>query len=426
MRTPTLATAKRAIISWCLFDWAISPFSVLITTFIFSNYFTQKVAINNIIGTTQWGEINGLAGLVVAILSPILGAIADREGRRKPWLAVLVPIIVISSAALWFVKPETQYVSWALSWVLVGTIAIEISTVFYNAMLNELAPPNFIGRLSGWGWGSGYAGGLLALILALGIIQSGSSWLGLDTASAGPVRACGLLVAVWVIVFSWPLFAFTPDRPSSGLGFAEAIRSGWQSLSHTLQLLRRKYKNILIFLIARMLYIDGLITVFAFGGIYAAGVFHMPISEVIQFGICMNIAAGIGAAIFGWLDDARGPKLTILITLSLMIVCGIGMLSVHTKLWFWILGMGLSTGVGPVQAASRSLLIRISPPDLITELFGLYNFSGKATSFLGPWVLALVTHWSSSQRAGMSTVFFFMIAGGIILTLVNDFTHQST
>lgn len=193
---------------------------------------------------------------------------------------------------------------------------------------------------------------------------------------------------------------------------------GLQSLGRILSLLKGKYKAILIFLIARMFYIDGLITVFSFGGIYAAGQFNMPISEVIQFGIAMNIAAGLGAAIFGWLDDARGPKLTILVSLLLMILCGIGILLVHQKIWFWVLGMGLSLGVGPVQAASRSLLIRMSPTELITELFGLYNFSGKATAFAGPWVLALVTHWSNSQRVGLSTVFFFMCIGAILLLFV--------
>lgn len=415
----TKKSSRRAIIAWFLFDWAISPFSVLITTFIFATYFTEKVAINKIIGTTQWGEVAGLAGFIVAIFSPIFGAIADSQGRRKPWLKISVPIIVVASAALWFVKPETDYVVWALFWVALGTMAIEFSTLFYNAMLNELAPPSFLGRLSGWGWGAGYAGGLVALILALNLfVLKGGAWLGLHSIDAS-IRICGPLVAIWVITFSWPLFVFTPDRPSTDINLIQATRTSLRSLGDMLQLLRQQYKNILIFLIARMLYIDGLITVFAFGGIYAAGVFNMSMTEVIQFGIGMNIAAGIGAALLGWMDDARGPKLTILCALLLMIVCGVGILLVKSKLLFWILGMGLSLGVGPTQAASRSLLIRISPPELITELFGFYNFSGRATSFVGPWILGLVTALFNNQRAGMSTVFFFMAAGGLLLLFVN-------
>ena len=421
---PTQSTAKLPIISWCLFDWAIGPFPVLITTFIFGTYFTEKVAVDKIIGTTQWGEAHGFAGLVIALLSPIFGAIADHEGRRKPWLRILVPLIFISATVLWFVKPSSDYVTWALFWVILGTIAVEISTVFYNAMLKDLAPPHFLGRLSGWGWACGYAGGLVALILTLHLfILNDRAWLGLDTATAEQVRICGPLVGIWVIAFFWPLFAFTPDHPSTGIGFVRATHIGLKSLTSTFKLLSREYKNILLFLLARMFYIDGLATVFAFGGIYAAGAFGMSIAEVIQFGIGMNVAAGIGAALMGWLDDSRGPRITIFCALLLMIFCGLGILLVHKVLWFWILGMGLSLGVGPVQAASRSLLIRIAPPHLINELFGLYNFSGKVTSFMGPWVLALLTSFFSSQRAGMSSAFVFMVIGGILLIFVK--VHNS-
>ncbi len=410
---------KLAIVSWCLFDWAYSPFAVLITTFIFATYFTQKVAINEIIGTRQWADANALAGLVAALLSPILGAIADYEGRRKPWIFFFMILIIISSASLWFIQPSISYVHLALFWIVIGTFALEVGSVFYNAMLEELAPPNYLGRLSGWGWGCGYLGGLIALIIALQVfVLNDGRWLGLNSATAEQIRICGPLVAVWLIVFSWPMYVFTPDQPTTGIGIIKASRRGLKSLWITLKLLRHQYKNILIFLIARMVYIDGLITVFAFGGIYAAGVFHMSMAEVIQFGIGMNFAAGIGAGIFGWMDDKKGPKLTILLSLCLMIACGIGIVLLHSKLWFWILGMGLSLGVGPVQSASRSLFIRIAPPQLITELFGLYTLSGRATSFMGPWILGLVTVYFSSQRAGISTAFLFMALGGILLCWV--------
>lgn len=406
-------------LAWCLFDWAVSPFSVLITTFIFATYFTQKVAPNVISGTQQWADANALAGLIAAILSPILGSIADYEGRRKPWLLVFVVIIFISSTCLWFVQPHASFITTALFWIVIGTISIEVCSVFYNAMLDELAPPQFLGRLSGWGWGCGYLGGLCALIIALGLfVLNDGRWFGLNAAEAEQIRICGPLVAIWLALFSWPIFVWTPDRPSTGLGLLAASQKGWHSLWNILHLLRSKYKNIFIFLIARMIYIDGLITIFAFGGIYAAGVFHMTMTEVIEFGIGMNLMAGIGAAIFGWLDDKRGPKITILITLLLMIACGAGIVLIHSKLWFWILGMGLSLGVGPVQAASRSLLIRISPSGLMTEIFGFYTLSGRATSFMGPWILGLITAYFHSQRIGMSTTFLFMAAGGILLLFV--------
>lgn len=426
MKSLKFKISKRAILSWCLYDWAIGPYSVLIITFIFSTYFTEKVAVDPIIGTTQWGQAGGLAGLIVAILSPIVGAIADHQGPRKPWLLALTALLIIATAVLWFIQPSHSYVHLALFWIVIGIIAHEISIIFYNAMLKNLSPQGFLGRLSGWGWGFGYLGGVLALIIALYFfIFNGETWFNLNPATAEQVRICAPLVAVWTLLFSSPLFFFTPDLPSKHLNFTDAVYQGIKSLGQTLRLLKSKYRTILLFLISRMLYIDGMSTIFAFGGIYAAGVMHMPISEVIEYGIGMNLAAGIGAAAFGWLDDARGPKLTILASLCLMVFFGINLLLVHSKLLFWIFGMCFSLGVGPAQAASRSLLIRIAPENLITEIFGLYNFSGKATSFLGPWILALVTHHYSSQRLGMGTAFIFMIAGGILLYFVKQSNNLS-
>ncbi len=210
------------------------------------------------------------------------------------------------------------------------------------------------------------------------------------------------------------------EPPSQTVNVWQTISEGLCLLGHTLKVMHRDYKNVLWFLMARMMYIDGLVTIFAFGGIYAAGVIHMNTIQIIEFGIGMNVAAGIGAAAFGWLDDARGPKITILVALILMIIFGVSMLMVNSILGFWIFGMGLSLGFGPAQAAGRSLLIRISPKHLITEFFGLYNLSGRVTTFIGPWVLGLFTAGFKSQRIGMSTVFFFISVGGLLLLFVKD------
>lgn len=403
---------------WALYDWANSAFPTLITTFIFSTYFTEKVAINKIVGTHQWGDAIALAGLIIAITSPVFGAIADHEGRRKPWLFIFTLLCIVGSALLWTVHPHPNAAQWALTWVVVGTIGLEVGMVFYNAMLSDLAPESHTGRWSGWAWGIGYFGGLTALVIALFVFIKGDvSWLHLDTNSSEQIRIVGPFVALWFALFSWPLFVFTPDRPSTGLGLITAARRGVLKLISTLISLRN-LKEIFKFLVARMLYIDGLNTVFSFGGIYAAGTFGMNIGEVIQFGIAMNVAAGLGAIAFAWLDDFRGAKPTVLISLVILIVCATGMLITHSKLHFWLLGMGLSICVGPVQAASRSLLIHIAPKEIITEMFGLYAFSGKATAFIGPWLLGLVTLYTNSQRWGMATVLGFFIVGGLILLSV--------
>lgn len=411
-------STKLGLISWALYDWANSSFSTIITTFIFATYFTEKIALNQIIGTEQWGFTIALSSLFIAVMSPILGAIADNEGRRKPWLTFFALMCIIASALLWFSKPDHEYTIWTLSWVIVGTIGIEMSMVFYNAMLKDIAPPGYVGRVSGWAWGLGYMGGLASLIVALLLFVDGKpTWFGLNTVQYEQVRACGPLVAAWYSFFGWPILAFTPDLPSKGIGLVRAIRSGLRTLYHTF-LSMGNYKEIIKFLIAHILYVDGLNTIFAFGGIYAAGTFHMSIDQVIKFGIALNVGAGIGAAAFAWMDDYVGSKGTILFTLGLMILSGTSMLLVTSQLWFWILGIILSLCVGPIQSASRSLLVHLAPKQKITEMFGLYAFSGRITAFLGPWILGIVTYLSKSQRVGMSTIMVFLLGGTILLATV--------
>lgn len=408
-----------SLFSWCLFDWANSSFSTIVITFIFSTYFTQAIAANKIIGTAQWGDAMALAGIIIAILSPILGAIADHHGKRKPWLALFSLITIISAALLWYAKPELAYVHFTLTCVVLGTIGMEVGMVFYNAMLSDIAPKEFLGRLSGWAWGMGYIGGLVALVIALFVLLNHSAWFGLNLKTEEQVRICGPMVAIWFTLFGWPLFAFTPDQPRSGLGMYRSMLKGLHSLYLTLRK-AREHKNIMIFLLGRMLYTDGLNTLFTFGGIYAAGTFGMSYSKIIMYGIMMNISAGIGSGVLAWLDDYKGSKFTILFSIILMVTAGLGTLLVTSELWFWLLSWIVGLCVGPIQAASRSYIIRITPPAMITEMFGLFALSGKATAFVGPWLVGLITLWTQSQRLGMSTVMIFMLSGAALLFFVKE------
>ena len=413
-------TSKPAIVAWCFYDWANSAFSTLVITFIFATYFTQAVAKTEIIGTAQWGNAIALAGIIVALLSPLLGAIADHQGCRKPWLACFTLLMIVSSALLWFIKPENQYTIGMLTLVVLGTIGFEIGVVFYNAMLRGLAPKNYIGRISGWAWGLGYAGGLVCLIIALIVfVNSDTAWFHLNPKTAAQIRICGPLVAIWIMIFSLPLFSLTPDAAATGIRTSVAINRGCKTLWHTLRTLPQ-HKSILLFLIARMLYIDGLNTLFAFGGIYAAGTFGLSFSQVLQFGIAMNITAGLGAAAFAWIDDYFGAKKTVLISLVAMIMTGSGILLVQSQLWFWILALILGLFVGPVQAASRSFMVRLAPPEIMTEMFGLYAFSGKATAFVNPWLVGMLTLAFNSQRIGMASVIGFLIVGALLLSRVKE------
>jgi MFS transporter, UMF1 family len=403
--------------SWALYDWANSAFSAVIITFVFATYFSQGVAADPVGGTAQWGWAMSASGVAIALISPVLGAIADAGGRRKPWLLAFTAIAVIGCFLLWYARPTPEVALMVLVVAALTNVAFEIAGVFYNAMLPEIVSRDYIGRLSGWAWGLGYAGGLACLILVLyGFVQADEPLLGLDNSEASMehVRISGPLVGAWLALFSIPLFLLTPDRPSVRLPKGEAVRRGLSQLRKTFAEIGR-YREIARFLIARMIYNDGLNTLFAFGGIYAAGTFGMDMAQVIQFGILLNVTAGIGALAFGWIDDLLGARRTILIGLLGLLVCGTVAVIATSTLTFWVAGGLLGIFVGPTQAASRSLMGRIAPPELRTEMFGLFALSGKITAYLGPFLLGTVTWWTGSQRLGMATVLLFFVVGGLLL-----------
>jgi len=406
--------------SWALYDWANSAFSAVIVTFVFATYFSQAVATDEVSGTAQWGWAMTASGIAIALASPVLGAVADAGGRRKPWLFVFTWLAVLGCGLLWFVRPAPELVLFALIVAALTNLVFELAGVFYNAMLPEIVPRERIGRLSGWAWGLGYAGGLSCLILALfAFVQTDRPLFGLDQGSAEDVRVTGPLVGLWLALFSLPLFLLTPDRPSRGLPVGEAVRQGLAQLRETFANLGR-YRAIVRFLLARMIYTDGLNTLFAFGGIYAAGTFGMAMADVIRFGILLNVTAGLGALAFAWIDDWIGAKRTILIALAGLLACGTAAVVVTDVRWFWIAGGLLGVFVGPTQAASRSLMGRIAPPELRAEMFGLYALSGKITAYAGPFVLGTVTWWTGSQRLGIATILVFFLIGAVLLLPLRD------
>jgi len=412
------SASKRAIAAWCLYDWANSSYVTVITTFVFAAYFTQKVAVDVVTGTAQWGYAISLSGFAIAVGAPVLGAIADRTGRRKPWLALATIAILFATLGLWFIKPDPDYVLAALVLVALGNFCFEVGQVFYNAMLPELVERERIGRVSGWGWGLGYAGGLTCLGLVLvGFIQNDQPWVGLDPEAAEPLRASALVVTLWFAVFSLPLFLMTPKEPDRTIPLSRAVAEGIGSLLRTIRNVR-EHAAVARYLLAHMIYADGLNTLFAFGGIYAAGTFGLDFSELILFGIVINVTAGLGAALFAWVDDWIGPKKTILIGLTGLLVLSTALILVDSKTMFWVFGIPLGIFFGPTQAASRSLMAHLAPVGLRAEMFGLYALAGKATAFFGPALLAFATTAFDSQRMGMATILLFFIGGGLLLMAV--------
>jgi MFS transporter, UMF1 family len=416
--TTTQQSTRREIFSWCLFDWGNSAYPTVITTFVFAAYFTQAVAPNETEGTFLWGQTMAIAGIVAAIAGTMLGAVADRTGGRKRWLATFTVICITTTALLWFVRPDVGDIWMALILVGVSTAAFEFTMVFYNALLPEITGPNRYGRVSGWGWGLGYLGGLLCLVVALVVlIQAETPPFGLDKDAAEHVRATALLVALWFAVFSVPLFLWVRDPPSRDISATRSVSEALRVLADTL---RRAgaHRQVLIFLAARMLYADGLTTLFAFGGIYAAGTFGLSFAEIIQFGIALNVTAGLGAFGFSWIDDRVGAKPTIVVSLIGLLITGAAVLSVTSVTGFWVSAMALGIFVGPVQSASRSMMAHLAPADMRAEMFGLFALSGRATSFLGPALVGWVTLATDSQRIGMTTILSFWLVGLCLLWFV--------
>ncbi|MFM2147913.1 MAG: hypothetical protein RLZZ187_219 [Pseudomonadota bacterium] len=411
---------RRQALAWAFYDWANSAFPTVVSTFVIAAYFAQGIAPDPATGQAQWGWMQAAAALLVALLSPLLGAVADAGGRRRLMLGLATLATALATAALWFARPDPAFALYALACVAIATIAFEIGMVFYNSMLTQVAPRERLGRVSGLAWGLGYAGGLACLALCLMLlVQPNPALFGLDRANAEHVRATALLVALWLLVFSWPVLVALPDPRGPRPSWGKAAAAGLVELRGLLRSLPRQ-PDLARFLVARLFYTDGLNTLFAFGAIYAAGVFGMGFEQILLFGIAMNVAAGLGAAGFALVEDRVGSRRMVLAALAAMVVLGIPLLLTTSESWFWALALSLGLFFGPAQAASRALMARMAPPQEVAAWFGLFALSGRVTGFLGPAVLAAVTVATDSQRLGMATVLVFLALGALILATVKD------
>lgn len=415
------AGSRAAIFGWCLYDWAMSAFNTVIGTFVFSVYFTKGIVGDADRGAALWGVAAGSAGIAVALLSPVLGAVADHGGRRKAWLAACVAAAVVPTALLWFAAPEPSWILPAMVLVGLATIAFELSYVFYNALLIDVAPPGKLGRVSGWGWGLGYFGGLLCLVIALfGLIGFGGAapLLPLPAVdSAGP-RATGPLVALWWLVFALPLLLLVRERPG-GAPIRAAIRRGLDDLWRTLKSLPGR-GNLVRFLVGSAIYREGFNMLFAFGGIYAAGALGLDFGQLVLFAIGLNVTSGVGSVLFAWVDDAIGSKPTILIAIVGLVVLGVPIILVTDPVWFIGLALVLGLFLGPAQAASRTLMGRLAPVGGEAEAYGLYGLTGRATGFVGPWLFAAATAAFATQRAGVAAIVVLFALGGLIVATVRE------
>jgi MFS transporter, UMF1 family len=448
---PQIFPRRAAVISWIFFDWATQPYFTLITTFVFAPYFATHVASNPASGQALWGFTTAAAGLMIALMSPVLGAIADASGRRKPWIAGFGALLVIGSCLMWFGRPGDASVIPALLLAYgIATIGVEFAIVFNNAMMPSLVPPDKIGRLSGTGWATGYIGGILSLILVLGFLAANpdtgrtlfgfTPLFGLDPVTHQGDRITGPLSGIWFTVFVLPMFLLTPDYPAKR-PVSAALREGLIELRQTLRELPQR-RSMATFLLANMIYTDGLVSLFAFGGIYAAGTFGWHTIQIGSFGILLAVAGAFGAWLGGKLDDSLGPKRVIagsLLILLLSIVAillvdkdsilfvkvappepGAPLFSGAAERAYLVLGCLIGAAGGPLQAASRTLLIRMAPKDRVAQHFGLFALTGKVTSFVGPLLIGAITAVTASQKAGMAVLVMFFATGLALLARVRD------
>ncbi len=454
---PATRAPTSALAGWVLVDWAIQPFHTLIVTFLFAPYFTNAVAGNPVQGQALWGYAAAVAGVIIALGGPILGAMADR-GNRKPMVAVTVAIMAVASAMMWFARPgaDTTTIVLVLAAFVIATAAAEYTTVFTNSMMPSLVPGHELGRLSGASWAVAYTGGLIALLMMAALVVSAPGGtktlmgldpiLSLDAGQREGDRLTGPFAAVWLLIFIVPFFLFTPDTRSAKAGPVEPqtfpLAAPLRDLWGTLKLLPTM-RSMMYFLIARALYTDGLSAVFVFGGIYGSSVFGWQLAELGMFGIVLIVIGVAGATVGGFLDDRLGSKAVILGGLVVLMIGAVGLLSVTPTSVFYGMqatpkaaGSAVFSSAGeqvflffaglvalasaPTQSASRSLLARLAPPEKTAQFFGLFAFSGKVTAFLAPLIIALTTQLSGSQRLGMASVLIFFVAGFALMMPVRE------
>ncbi len=395
-------------ISFMLFDWGTSPIPTIHTTFIFSVYYVNSIAIKD--GTFIWGCILAFAGVLTGLLSPVIGSFTDRNGTRKLFLLLLTILGFISTAILWFAKPGDEYIIFAGLFSCFSILSMELIFVLYNSLLCKVTKKISYGKISGYSWCAGYLGGITALILCLLIfIFPERLPFGLSKEKGGDVRACMIFISIWLILFCVPLFIYVkePEKNLSKLNLLYYIGEGFSIIL--------KSKNVLRYFLARIFYFDALVTLFAFGGIYAAKVFDFDKIEILYFAILINISAALGAVLGGYFDDKFSPFKTIRISLLGLVFTGLILIFVNDKTSFWVVSFFLGFFVGPLQSSSRVLLSKIVPEDRGAQFFGFAIFSGKITSFLGPLIYGSLVMIFESQKFGMLFVILLFLISFFIL-----------
>lgn len=427
-------SSRRKVWGWAMWDWGTQPLNTVIITFVFSVYITGKAFGPQNETASALALSTGLAGLVVALIAPVLGQRSDRTGRTVRNLKWQTWLIAALAASLFFVRPDPAFLWLGLGILAVASIIGEIANVNYYSLIDEVSTKDNVGRISGFGWGLGYLGGIVALlVLYFGFISPEVGLFGVTNTDALDIRASMIVCGVWILLFTIPTFVTLKDPPRAEEPVKVGIVASYRLLGHSIARLWRSSPHTVFFLAASALFRDGLSGVFAFGAVLAALTFGFAPGDVIIFGAVANIIAGISTMLFGLLDDRIGPKKVILISLVALVVLGLGIFFLHDqgKIVFWTLGMGMTAFVGPAQSASRSFLARLIPEGKAGEIFGLYATTGRAISFLSPAAFgvavtlgATVTGEQNTAYWGILGIVLILLAGLIVLIPVREHGHS--
>ena len=457
-----LASGKASIWGWIFYEGGIGPYFVLVNIFVFSPYFTSSVVGDPVAGQAIWGYIQAGAGAAIALLSPFLGSLADAAGPRKPGIAFFTITAMIGACSLWFVHPEFSHpIILTCFGVLVAGVSLEFASVYHNSMLTTVARPDNIGKISGVGYAASYLANFSILVVWLGFLGLpalnpdlfGGLAFGLDPDLFEHNRIAGPLAAIMIIILCPFLFFFTVDQKPTGLSAVAAMKAGTAQLIQTVKALPR-YRNIARYLVARMIYYDGLQAVFIFAGVYAVGIFNWETAPIVVYALSVMFFAFFSSLIGGYFDDRFGSKRTVFWSVFLFAIGVVGIVSISSdtilffitftpeeaqlaagpvndilrlagyetipQLAFLIIGTFTGTFSGPALSSSRTLLARIAPLDKQGEFFGLYALIGKATSFIAPLVVAISTQVFDSQRIGFASILLFYVVGLSILIAVRE------
>ncbi|MBT2565949.1 MFS transporter [Arthrobacter sp. ISL-85] len=435
LETGTGSSTKGQVLAWASWDWGSAAFNAVMTTFVFTVYLTSKAFGGEDSASAVLGGALAVAGFAIALLAPVTGQRSDAGGRRKLWLGVNSAVVAVLTALCFFVFPHPQFLLLGVSLIALGNVFFEFAGVNYNAMLVQVSTPRNIGKVSGFGWGAGYLGGIVALLVVLQLfVQPAFEWFGASTQDSLNIRLVAVFSALWFFVFALPVLFAVPELPRSGQAARLGFLASYGLLFRRIKAIYATSPHTIYFLLASAVFRDGLAAVFTFGGIIAAGTFGFALSQVIFFAIFGNVVAAIGAVIGGFLDDKVGPKTVItgslvglLVAGSAILVLGNGKYAFFGMEWagsttFWVFGLFLCLFVGPAQSSSRAYLARLAPHGESGELFGLYATTGRAVSFLAPALFTLcitvatpLVPAGQAQRWGILGIMVVLLAGLLVL-----------